>query len=76
MRILLLCAVFAAMGLVAFSLAMSGLGAIGNFVVFLAAAAGLLFGTVNLTSAKRAAQASRERAPAVAAEAPAQSSQG
>jgi hypothetical protein len=44
--------VFVAVGLAAFSLAISGLGAIGNFVIFAAASVGLLLLTVNLTSVK------------------------
>lgn len=56
MRLLRLVAIFVAAGLTAFSLAISGLGAFGNAIVFSLAAGGLLFWTVNLTSAKRAAQ--------------------
>lgn len=62
MRLFLLCAVFLAAGVLAFALALSGLGIAVNTAIFAAAAGGLLFTTVNLTSAKRAAQVARESA--------------
>ncbi len=61
MRLLTMLAVLVTVGLAAFSLAMSGLGAVGNFVVFAAASVGFLFVTVNLTSAKRRAEADSAR---------------
>ena len=65
MRLFIFCAAFLAAGLLAFSLALSGLGVAVNTVVFAAAAGGLLFTTVNLTSARlaqsrAAAQPSRD----------------
>jgi len=66
MRYLKLVALFSAVGLGAFSLAISGLGALGNAVVFALAAGGLLFTTVNLTSAKRAAHLAKEAQSTVA----------
>ena len=73
MRLFLLLAVLVAVALAAFSLAIGGLGAFGNAIVFSLAAGGLLFTTVNLTSAKRAAhlaktQAASEPAPEAASE--------
>ncbi len=59
MRLLLALCIFVAIGLAAFALAISGLGAIGNFVVFAAASVGLLVLTVNLTAAR-----ARKPAPA------------
>ena len=53
MRLLILLGVLLAVGLAAFSLAMSGLGVVGNFFVFAAASVGLLVLTVNLASVKR-----------------------
>ena len=52
MRLLMALCVFLAVGLAAFSLAISGLGAIGNFVIFSVASVGLLVLTVNLTTVK------------------------
>jgi len=53
MRLLILLGVLIAVGLMAFSLAMSGLGVVGNFFVFAAASVGLLVLTVNLASVRR-----------------------
>ena len=64
MRLLRLVAIFIAVAMVAFSLAISGLGAFGNAIVFSLAAGGLLFWTVNLTSAKRAAHLAKVQAAA------------
>jgi hypothetical protein len=58
MRLLMTFAVLCAVGLAAFFLALSGLGAVGNFVVFAAASFGLLLVTVNLTSARNPARVS------------------
>jgi hypothetical protein len=55
MRLLTMLAILLAVGLGAFSLAMRGLGAFGNFAVFATAAVGLLLVTVNLTAVKRKA---------------------
>lgn len=55
MRTLTLLALLVAVALAAFSLAISGLGAVGNFLVFAAASVGLLVVTVNLTSPRRSA---------------------
>ena len=64
MRWLFLLGLFVAVGLVAFSLAMTGLGVVANFLIFAAVSVGLLVLTVNLTSVRRRGPArASERAP-------------